>query len=52
MRVCLLLNMAMVGVGDAMSVARLLRRAWLGGGGDESNEFGKSSAVFLLAIIR
>jgi hypothetical protein len=35
-----------------MSAARLLRRAWLGGGGDESNESGKSSAVFLLAIIR
>jgi hypothetical protein len=51
MRVCLLLSTA-TAVADAMSAARLLRRAWLGGGGDESNEFGKSSAVFLLAIIR
>jgi hypothetical protein len=48
MRVCLLLSMAMVGVGDVMSVGRLLRRGWLGGDGDDS----LSSAVFLLAIIR
>jgi hypothetical protein len=48
MRVCLLLSMAMVEVGDVMSVGRLLRRGWLGGDGDDS----LSSAVFLLAIIR
>jgi hypothetical protein len=46
MRVCLLLSKGME-VADVMSAARLLRRAWLGGDGDD----GLSSAVFFFSPV-